>query len=361
MGGYFVNAPDSYGNSTFLARRVRPILEGTLSDHFDFRIMPDFGNGSTTLVDAYADFKVFPELNFRIGKFKPPVGLERLRNINHIGFVELAAPSSLVPNRDLGIQVSGAISKGLINYALGVFNGVADAASADADLNDGKEIAGRIFVQPFINTEIEPLKGLGLGVAGTYGKTQGTTSSPSVPTYKTAGQYTAFRYTNSATNVTIADGKQYRIVPQLYYSWGPFGLLGEYVRSTQKVDNNAASQTFTHQAWQAAASYVLTGEKASFGGFKPKKPFNLKKGGTGAVELAARYHELKIDDDVFPTYANRLTSVSQARSFGGGINWYLNDNVKLVTDFDYTKFDDGATLGDRDGEYLVGSRVQLAF
>ena len=37
------------------------------------------------------------------GKFKVPVGLERLQSANDIRFVERAFPTSLLPNRDLGV------------------------------------------------------------------------------------------------------------------------------------------------------------------------------------------------------------------------------------------------------------------
>ncbi len=78
------------GSSTFLLRRVRPILQGTVYKYFDFRIMTDFGNGQSTVQDAYADFTYFPQTKFRFGKFKPPVGLERLVSGSEMLFVERA-------------------------------------------------------------------------------------------------------------------------------------------------------------------------------------------------------------------------------------------------------------------------------
>ena len=44
------------GTDTFLLRRVRPIIEGTVWRDFDFRIVSDFGNGaaaSAIMQDAY--------------------------------------------------------------------------------------------------------------------------------------------------------------------------------------------------------------------------------------------------------------------------------------------------------------------
>ena len=47
------------------------------------------------------------EQKFRFGKFKPPVGLERLVSDSDMLFVERALPTDLVPNRDVGVQVYG--------------------------------------------------------------------------------------------------------------------------------------------------------------------------------------------------------------------------------------------------------------
>lgn len=366
-GRFFLDVPETanQGTNTFVARRVRPIIEGTLFDRFDFRIMPDFGGGQTVLQDAYIDARLFKELVIRGGKFKEPVGLERLQSGGALLFVERALPTQLVPNRDLGFQVQGDVWEGFFSYALGVFNGVLDGGSGDVDTNDGKDIAARVFFHPFIKTDIEALKGLGVGVGGNYGKQRGTAASTNLPSYRTSGQQIFFRYlTDAATpaNTVIADGANFRISPQLYYYWGPLGVLGEYVQTRQSVGNAAGEDSLTHRAWQIATSYVLTGDKASFKGVKPKKPFSLKDGTWGAVELTARYNELDIDDDTFPTYANINASATRARAFAGGVNWYLNDNIKLVGNYEQTLFRAGGAAGtNRRTEKSIQTRLQVSF
>lgn len=363
MGGYFVDTPKEYGQTTFLARRVRPILEGQLGDRTAFRIVPEFGSSSFNLLDAYIDFKVFDWLSLRGGKFKEPVGLERLQTINHAFFPEFAFPTSLLPNRDVGLQAFGEIGGGIVNYAVGVFNGTLDGGSNDVDVNDGKDIAGRVFLQPFLKTDLPALQGLGFGVAGTYGQQEGSVSVPNLASFKTPAQQNFFRYNNdaAANNVTIAAGKNWRFTPQLYYSWGPVGLLSEYVLSQQKVSKNNVLAKLNHQAFQATASVVLTGEKASYKGIKPKKPFQPKLGQWGAVELAGRYHLLDVDDDTFPIFATDTKSATKATSFGGGVNWYLNQNLKLATSYDHTFFKGGAATGNRPQEKLVTLRLQVGF
>ena len=93
------NGPVAPGSSTFLLRRVRPILEATAYKYFGLRLMPDFGNGQIVLYDAYVEAKPTAALNLRVGKFKPPIGLERLQSATDVRFVERGLPTSLVPNR----------------------------------------------------------------------------------------------------------------------------------------------------------------------------------------------------------------------------------------------------------------------
>jgi hypothetical protein len=69
-------------NDTFLMRRVRPILEGTVYDRYDFRLMLDFASGITSsaanngfVQDAYVNARIRPEFQLQAGKFKEPVGL----------------------------------------------------------------------------------------------------------------------------------------------------------------------------------------------------------------------------------------------------------------------------------------------
>ena len=139
----FLDDSQRLGTSTFVLRRVRPLFEGTVYKYFDFRIMPDFGNGQSVLQDAYMDFNYLPGAKIRFGKSKAPVGLERLQAARDVLFVERGFPTSLVPNRDLGVQLMGEnLGGGTLNYAVGVLNGVPDGSSGDLDTNNTKDFAG---------------------------------------------------------------------------------------------------------------------------------------------------------------------------------------------------------------------------
>lgn len=371
---FFLSDEANQNTNQFLLRRVRLDVQGTVFKYFDFRILPDFGGSSVQIYDSYLDFNYFSQAKLRFGKFKPPVGLERLQSATSLMFVERGLPTNLVPNRDIGVQFFGDLFDGAIGYQLAIVNGVPDNLNPTStnDLNDDKDFAGRVFTLPFTNIDISALKGFGIGIAGSYGRQKGNTSSPDVPTYKSTGQATFFSFNGAVTNTdptknqgpVIAFGQRERISPQAYYYVGPFGALFEYVHESQEYARDKTTATFGNDAWQIAGSYVLTGEPASYKGVTPFRPFQPIDGswGPGAFELTARYGEINIDSDAYSTgYADPTKSAHRASEYVLGGNWYLNKNVKLVLNYAQTSFAGGAKKGNRPDEYAILSRVQLAF
>ena len=360
-GRLFPGTEATSGIDNLLLRRARPIIEATVGRYFEFRLMPDFGGASPTIFDAYWDGKFAPQLVVRAGKFKPPVGLERLQSATDIAFAERGLPTNLVPSRDVGLQVSGDISEGVLAYQIGVFNGVPDLANGGDDLSDAKDFAARVFVQPFKRGS---LRGLGLGVAGSTGLERGTVGTPGLPTYRTPGQQTFFRYNSSTTtpaNNVFANGKRQRLSPQGYFYTGPLGFLAEYVITRNAVTRAGATAELEHTAWQGIGSFFLTGEKAGFRSPTPKKPFDLKEGGFGALELVARYGELSLDEASFPVYATTTASAEKAKAWGLGVNWHFTRAVKVAVNYEHTTFTGGAADGDREAENAIITRFQTSF
>jgi phosphate-selective porin OprO and OprP len=361
-GRFFLSDSAVPVTNTFFLRRARPILEATIGKYLEMRLMPDFGQGTTVLFDAYTDVKVSPAFAVRVGKFKAPIDLERLQSASDIVFAERAMATNLAPNRDVGLQLSGDLDSGLVAYQVGVFNGVPDLGNGDGDVSDAKDFIGRIFLQPF---KTGAAKGFGVGVAGSTGIERGTIAAPQLAGYRTGGQQTWFRYISSTTTPAgnaFADGRRQRLAPQAYFYAGPLGLHGEYINSWQVVSRAGFATTkLKHSAWQATGSYFLTGEKNSFRSAAPRKPFDPKAGTFGAVELAARYGELSIDDATFPAFANPASTPSKARAWAVGINWYLARSIKAVVDYEHTTFTGGTLTGDREAENFVATRLQYSF
>ena len=118
--------------------------------YFDFSLMPDFGGGVAVLQDAYLELQAVAEAracgSASSRRRSASSGCSRRRRIR---FVERAFPTALVPNRDVGVQLTATSRAASSRYAGGVFNGAPDGGSVDADLNDGKDLAGRLFLSPF--------------------------------------------------------------------------------------------------------------------------------------------------------------------------------------------------------------------
>jgi phosphate-selective porin OprO/OprP len=390
---------------TSLLRRVRPTIEGKVAGKYGFRFTPEFAGGSASAVDAYVEANLNPAFKVRAGKQKSIVGLERLQGGGDIKFIERSyVTNAILPNRDLGVTVSGDLFGNKLNYGVGIVNGVADGGniSTGTEYNGEREYTARLFATPFIDSG-SALAGLGFGIGGTWtdytgernldftGTSSADATRNGLPSYVTDGQQTFFRY-NSAS---LADGKRIRFTPQASYYSGPFGLITEYARVNQDVSllTSTTSNTNTiispntnkklsHDAWQVAVSYLITGEDASFKAVKPKNDFDLDKGGWGAWELVARYSEINLDDDTFKNpagtsytgaYADLSTSAKSAKSLTAGVNWYLNSNAKVALNYTHTSFDGGAGVGitpvnasgtnirDRESENALLARFQVAF
>ncbi len=368
---FFGDGGQGVTNNSFLLRRARLISEGTFDNIYSFQLVPEFGGGSGSAASAVsildANFGVAPskELQFKFGKFKSPVGLELLQSDSWTFFNERSLVTNLVPNRDVGAQVSGDLFGGTVNYTGGVFGGIADGAtSTNADFDNDKDVVGRVFATPFKNEAGSPLQGLGFGVSASLGREK--TTSGRTAGYKTDGQQTFFSY--AAT--TIADGQNWRISPQLDYRNGPLGVLGEYVVSTVNVRPSATGrkQELQNKAWQLAAGYVLTGEDSSYSGVTPRVNFDPANGNWGAFEVVARYSDLKIDDAAFPLYASASANADEAKALGLGFNWYLSKVVAVKADFYQTKFGFAATAPAisatpilRQDEKAFITRFQLSF
>jgi phosphate-selective porin OprO/OprP len=359
-GRFFVDDNPDPGSDQFYFQTLRIDLRGTLFDHYDFRFLPDFAGGKLVVQDAYVDVRYSDMLKARFGKTKVPFGIERLQNETSTVFAQRGLPNNLVPNRDLGVELFGEIAGGTLAYQVGIFNGVADGASGDGDLTNGKEGAARAFVRPWAQSGIWWLANLGAGGAITYGDKDANIGQPDTPAWKTQAQTTIFSYivgpTNTLADTVVADGLHWRATGQGTWYAGPLGLLAEYVRSTQHVVLNGTHDRVAASAWQAVGQWVITGEDATYNSVTPTHCY-------GAFDIVGRVEQIGLDSDqVFDAkFADPTKSVSGAWSGGVGADWFANRAFRAVLDLERTWFDLGAKVGNRLAETSIEARVQLAF
>ena len=398
------------GPDSIFLRQARIILDGYVYNDLFFKIMADFAQTSNTanlLPDAYLDYNYHPAASLLVGKFKPSISLERLQGDADTVFLERSFASNLAPNRDVGIQIHGAFgapgykaeraagpidSKNAFTYQVGISDGTGDSGNSygngvptnnntSTSFASDKEFDGRIFAQPFQHTGYSWLEGFGLGLAGSFSDP----NHQAINAQRTLlGQSQFIDYTQTirsagSTGTITSNGPAHRIYPQAFWYSGPFGLMGEYVESTQTLNGAslAANSKFnnisqTNKAAQFQVSYVVTGEDNNFAGIKPMRNFDPFKGTWGALQLAARWSELTVDSSTFQLL-DPTKSASKATAATFGANWFLNKNALIRLDYENVSFNGGAGtitgsgaksvyhVTNRPTEQVFSTRFQLAF
>jgi phosphate-selective porin OprO/OprP len=341
-GRFDVDDPTSTVANTLVLRRIRPIFQGRVWKIFEFRLMPDFGLGTTVIYDAWIDAKLSKGFWVRAGKDKTPLGYEQLLSDYAIVFPERTLVTDLVPNRDVGLQVRGEVAGGHVAYIGGVFNGVPDGNNGDVDTNGAKDVAGRLTVSGG--------PGLGVAVAGTAGRQNGV-----LPTFKTGLQRTFFAYTNGA----VADGQRSRVSPAGFWYYKSVGAFAEYARSTQGVTKGATHGDIANSGWEVTGLWVVTGEPATERGvLTPSKPYSPGNGQWGALQVAARYGSLTIDEQAFALKMAAAGSSRIAKAAGVDATWYPTPNIKYVFSYERTVFDENSN-GPRKPENALVFRIQF--
>ena len=349
----------------FQNTNVRFGFDGVLGKSLEFKINSDWSKGAVALQDAYLDIKYSSWLKARVGKFQVPLEWERFVSPSDLLFYDRAFPAQIGPNRDVGAQLFGSLASDRVQYSVGVFNGGADNSNINGDSNDDKDVYGRLWLTPLKG--VSDLAGnLGIGFAANAGfHTNGTPSG-----YKSTSGNAFFSW-KAADSL---NGIGYRLAPQAQWTYGPILAFGEWIQSVQDIKRGATvvatdsvgtaaankglvyrynkttagveGAELSNSAWQAALSWVITGEDANVAGVSPRHPFNPSTGDLGAFEISARISGLSVDDKAFANanFADSTASARSALAYGASLNWHLIKGSRLQIGYERTDFTDGAAV-----------------
>jgi phosphate-selective porin OprO/OprP len=349
---WFDERPDSTRTSpdTFYIRQAKLETSGTFMKQFEYKVQANWATGDPNasawgrarLDDGYLGWNRYKEVSLRVGQFKEPFSQEELCSTRFIDFDERSNVNRLVPGRDVGLMLYGDISNKILEYSLAFYNGGGQNAN---DNNDEKDLALQLRTTPFASMDMDFLKGLRIGIAATWGDLDNVALSAT--SYDLVSTELAVNWLDCGA-VGSLDGLRTRMGAELSYLYGPMSFRAEYVKRVDKVDVGAAfdGEKIPFTGWYVSGTYLLTGEKKALENrVKPDNPFDIDAGGFGAVELAVRYHQVKVGDEIFTTGIAAAANADKISVITVGVNWWLWNNFRFSPNFIFEKYSEEILSG----------------
>lgn len=316
-----------HGGVDVARRRIG--IEGQLGAALQFEIEREIGSARPWR-DAYVNYRPFEALRVQGGRFKLPFGLDENVGAANLDFVQRSrAATLLAPGRDRGIVIHGRPFTRIVRYETGVFeHDGQNARGPDAErVSGGTTRVGRITVQPFAGRE-SVLADLRVGVA--------FTDSPLSEGFSALRGRTALDTSFFRADVWVK-GRRRRAGAELRWRPGPASLQAEYIRLTDERRGQSVEDTdlspLVATGWYVHGTWMITGERKASGADRPRRPL-LRKGGAGAIELAARLEAVSFGSAAGgepPSTSPRADVIAGSTLHGAtfGVNWYLNRWMKL--------------------------------
>lgn len=337
----FFGAPDyadPIGNGVSI-RRARFAVKGQVNEDWYGEFDMDLANGLVELKDAIIRYTGFPNLDLQIGNFKENFSIQRNTTSRYLQFMERPMVcSALAPSRHFGFNAKYA--KDWIWASAGLFGPEIAGAeeweyiadnNKDFGRSSGLSLTTKVVFRPLYKLDNASLH---IGAAYSY-----RTAPISVAT----GEYGTYRA--SARNSTSINRKKYidtNNLPGFDHSnlwtvelaghWNALRYEAAYIGDNVHFKADAADPgTKNFGGWYAQAGYLLFGGRQRYdaNGGKYTKIAPGKK--WGDVELCCRYEYCDLNDaTVFGGSAEAYTI---------GLNWWVNNNVKMQLNYQYNNND----------------------
>lgn len=367
------------------ARRARIGITGTAAKDWGFSLIYDAGNSSDQtakgIETAQIIYKGVRGAAFEIGYSNTFFTLDQSTTSYDTLFLERASPSNIATNFNTGdARANAGVRFFGDRYWIGGY--LTGPASGNSHTLTGERFGA------FERIAVQALKG------------------PNYSLHLGFGVDELLRASNTgngtADTLTLNDQPELRIDPTTLLNTGVIGSLTNPVTGGHVLDFETAA-TYGPFFWQGEyflyevsrrkladanfeggygqISWTLTGETHAYnpqvGAYyriMPKHPFSLKNGGWGAWEVAARasYVDLTSNFQSGVALSSDPAAVDGGlqRSYTLGLNWYPNDLVRFLFDYNHVNYNKanglaikGAALGAPIGANLdaVSLRAQVAY
>jgi phosphate-selective porin OprO/OprP len=396
-------APSFANVDTFSIRRARIGASATILDDYYLFVEEEFANQTTSpaasnapiMTFAFIDLQWFrPGLRFRLGQFKPFMGLDNTQLDMQTDFLERGFTQSLFQNAqyDRGAMVFGEPIRGLF-YSAAVTNGAGqNVDESQANLQeasaDGKDVTLR-GVANF--AQFLDLKDAVIHFGGTF--RQGTSPNSSTIPFRAATVQTEARgltffipapFNAAGSSVSNIRRSIYGLEGAL--AFGPYKVQGDYIEARYEGTTHSGTLVDFDRSLRAAylsAGWMLTGEYYSDiyrdGTFLRPRPNNNfrwgESGATGLWELNLRYSWFDGKDfaasnpantgrpGTSTSFPNITTGTSGATAWTLGLKWQPNLYARMVLNLIRTGFDTPVTVNGMQTSYerAITLRAQLDF
>ena len=355
-------------------RRARLGVEGVVFHTVEYKFEVDFANNSVSITDAYVEYTGLADgLGLRFGNFKT---FNTLNDMTSSRFITMMERAALVEAWGISRQIGAAAIYAQDHFTIsaGIFGPT--AGDDEAFLDDVKTGAARLTLAP-INRDVNGVtQVVHLGASWRYRENaEHRRSGSNGPAGAVSNPFNdqLFRYRARGADLHLAD--RFVSTPQIFDKdtfwgleaaaiWGPWYAAGEYTQLEADVlqaaflDNqgfNGSDPTYT--GWYVEGGWFVTGESMTykngeFGRIKVKNPVvgGGKGGGWGAWQIVGRYDVLDLTDKALTIQGNPVinppsssaqncTMCGEQKTWGIGVNWWLNDYTRFQ--FNYNESDIG--------------------
>jgi phosphate-selective porin OprO/OprP len=311
-------------------RRGRVEFDGVFNDNWGWAAELDFAKNTVAIKDFKLGYETEGGATFYIGHQKQPYSLSLEMSSNDEPFVERSVDNALVAtltDRALGFRTEASGAKWFV--AAGLFG---DTLNTGGNGDEGWGTAARVVYAPVLDDEHV----VHLGLRHAYRAIE-----PATPTFSIKDKTTDFSALSIVNTGAIANADAVTLFgPELALAFGPLYVFAEYTDANISR-SNAGDLNF--DAWHIGTAWTLTGESRAeryridageFKNLRPASTFDLRKGDFGAVEIAARYAAINLNDGAF------IGGEEEAASLA--LNWQPNYNVRLMLDWTHIMDTDGS-------------------
>lgn len=335
-------------DSNMNLRRARLGFKGNAGEDLDYKAEVDFAKEDVDLKSFYLNYTGIDGVELKVGNHKPQFGLQNVISSNNIQLIERAGASNAFTRSEI---LGFAASSGGDHWSVstGVFGEDPDNADTGNDEDTSLDVRGSANVLGLADVETDNVFHIGAGLShrrptdGTRFRVRTTGDGP--------------RAVDTGEINDVDDINIYNL--ELAGVFGPLSFKSEYFDANVNRDNNASDAGF--DGYYVQAGYFLTGESlpyegdaGSFGRVKPKNAFSLQNGGWGAWEVVGRHENLDLNDSSAGITGGQLISNTL------GVNWHLNNHVRVMGNIVDVNTDSNAVVAN-DDPTIYNLRTQWDF